>query len=308
MIRRIEHLSTPGLLHLLVVYTVWSSTYLAIRVAVREGSGFPPFIMAGSRMLVAGLILIGICLLRKDRIRITRRELYVASFSGVMLWVGSNGLITWAEQSVGSGITALLVSTIPIWTALTESALVREKPSLRLMLYLLLGFAGVGFLLAPGAGGFANQFVAAAALVLASINWSIGSVFQARRPLDLSGFAVSAYQHLSSAAVLILISLVLGEPAPAPIPEAWAAWGYLILFGSVLAFTSYVMTLRLLPVDIVMTFAYVNPVLAVVLGWLVLGEPLSWNIAAGAAMIILAVMGVFRTELRKGIEAEKPSD
>lgn len=294
MIRKIEHLSTQGLLHLLIVYAVWSSTYLAIRVAVREGSGFPPFIMGGSRMLLAGAVLIGFCILRKKRVRLSLRELYVTSVSGLLLWVGSNGLVIWAEQHVGSGIAALLVSTIPIWTALIESVLARETPSIRLMVFLIIGFAGVGFLVSPGERGFEHGFVPAAALVLASVNWAIGSVFQARRPLELSGAAVSAYQHLSAGAVFLLISLLLGEPFPDPIPEAWAAWGYLILFGSVLAFTSYVMALKLLPVDIVMTFAYVNPVLAVILGWLVLGEPLSWNIAAGAAMIILAVIGVFR--------------
>lgn len=294
-----KQLDRNGLLHLLVVYVVWSSTYLAIRIAVREGSGFPPFTMGLMRAALGGSILLIWNWLRKRNIRPKRGELVVLAVSGLLLWLGGNGLVTFAEQRADSGLAALMVAVIPIWAALIEAILDRKLPSLPLSLALLTGFGGIAVLTLPGLNtGLRADTIAMLALIGAPLAWSMGSVLQARKAVDLSPQVSASYQMLFGAIGFALVAFLLNEPRPTPTPEAWLAWGYLVLFGSLLAFTSYVTALSKLPTRIVMTYAYVNPVFAVLLGWVILDEAITvWTIA-GSALVLAGVAGVFQ-ERRK---------
>lgn len=287
-------LDRAGLAHLSVVYLVWGSTYLAIRVAVREGSGFPPFVMAMTRILTASVLLLGWARLRRERIRLSRRELLLLAGTGVMLWVGGNGLVTWAEMRAASGLAALLVAAMPIWGQCIESVLDRRFPGRRIVGSILLGFIGVGVLSWPVLRqGTTADILSVGALLLAPLSWAAGSIWLQRRRLDLSSRALSGWQQVMGGIGLFIFALLRREPLPAPSGEAWMAWGYLVVFGSMISFTSYMATLRLLPYRIVMTYAYVNPVIAVFLGWLILGEQVTWWTVTGAAMVVAGVMGIF---------------
>ena len=284
-----------GYLHLAIVYLVWGSTYLAIRVAVREGSGFPPFSMGASRVIVAGLLLIGWAALSRKRVRPTRRELLTLAGSGLLLWTGGNGLVIWAEQRVDSALAALVVGTSPIWAVLIDAALDRRRLSGVLVAGLASGLLGIGLLSAPVlAGGVRADALSMLALALAEVAWALGSVLQSRRPVDLPVRVSSGYQHLAGGIGFLILLLVIGEPAPRPTTQALAAWAYLVIFGSILAFTSYVHILRTLPMSIATSNAFVNPVIAVILGAALLDEPITiWNVS-GAALVLLAVAGAFR--------------
>jgi drug/metabolite transporter (DMT)-like permease len=138
-----RRINTPGILNLLIVYVVWGSTYLAIRVAVRPGAGIPPFTLGFGRLVLAGMVLFGWSLLRKKKVRINRIEFLVLAASGLLLWTAGNGLVSWSEQRVDSSIAALLVATVPLWTTLFESILDRKLPSLMLAFSLGIGFFGI---------------------------------------------------------------------------------------------------------------------------------------------------------------------
>jgi drug/metabolite transporter (DMT)-like permease len=286
-----------GLGHLLVIYVVWGSTYLAIRIAVQEGSGFPPFTMAGTRILIAGIILMLLCLMHRRNLRPTRSDLFVFAASGVLLWFGGNGLVTWAEQRAESGYAAILVGSQPIWTMTLESMLDRRRPTWRLLAALVLGLAGIIILnFEVLQHPTRDQVFPALALLAAVVLWGSGMVLQKRRRVSLSGEANSGYQLLFGSVALLLAALLTGEPRPNPTPEAWAAWAYLIVFGSVIAFTSFVKALQLLPMNVVTTYAYVNPVIAVLLGALFIHEPITRWTVAGSALTLLGVAGVFHEQ------------
>lgn len=296
-----SRLDPAGLANLLVVYLVWSSTYLAIRIAVREGAGFPPFMMGLMRAALGGSILLVWSWLQRQRVRLSRGEAIVLAVSGLLLWVGGNGLVTFAEQRTESGLAALLVAASPIWAAVIEAILDRKLPSGLLLASLLLGFAGMALLTLPSlTSGIHADSIAILALIAAPITWAMGSVFQARNRVDLPPRVSSAYQMLFGAVGFALITLLRGEPTPTPNNEAWLAWLYLVVFGT-LAFTSYVTALKLLPTRIVMTYAYVNPVLAIVLGYFVLNEQITVYTIAGSLLVLLGVAGVFRERLAKPV-------
>ncbi|MEJ2013506.1 MAG: EamA family transporter [Anaerolineales bacterium] len=286
---------TPGALaNLLVVYLVWGSTYLAIRVAVRPEAGVPPFTLGFVRMLIAGTILLTWGALRSGTLRIGRRELVVLAGSGLLLWTGANGMVAWAEQRVESSFAALLVATIPLWTVAIESLLERRMPSARVAVALLAGFSGTVILSTPRLQLEAGEALPVVMLILAPISWSLGTLLQQRHPVKMSARLSAGYQLIFAALGFGILALVAGEPRPHPTPAALAAWLYLILFGSVLAFTSYVEVLRSLPVSLAMTYAYVNPVIAVVLGAWLLSEPVSVSTLLGAALVLLSVAVIFR--------------
>ncbi len=301
--------SLTGLLSLAVVYVVWSTTYLAIRIAVRPDSGFPPFTMAGLRIVVAGFIMLALGALfgavqraagheTDSRFRVTPAEAAVLAVSGILLWLGGNGLVSWAEQRAASGYAALLVGSTPIWVATMEAAIDRKPPSISLVAALATGLAGVALLAAPVlASGAPADVAALIALIGAPMCWGAASLLLKRRPVH-AGIAGYGYQSLIGGASLLLVALLAQEPTPDPTPEAWMAWAYLVVFGSVVAFTAYSQALRSLPITLVMTYTYVNPVGAVLLGRLLLGEPITPFTVAGAALVLLGVAGVFRQQLR----------
>jgi len=289
-----ETLDRKGLLYLAVVYVVWGSTYLFIRIAVREGAGFPPYLMAALRVLVASGILLGWARLRGERLRLDRTELILLGGSGLLLWVGGNGLVTWAEQRAASGLAALLVAAMPIWAELIAVVLDRRLPTVRLAGSILVGFLGVGLLSWPVLRqGTAADVLSVVALLLAPLFWAGGSIWLQRRKPDLGVRVIAGWQQLIGTAGLSLMALASREPWPTPTPAAWLAWGYLVVFGSVIAFTSYMACIRLLPYSVVVTYTYANPVIAVGLGWIVLGEAITGWTVAGAALVVSGVAGVF---------------
>lgn len=293
--RAFAGLDPAGLANLLVVYVVWSSTYLAIRFAVREGAGFPPFIMGGMRAAAAAVVLLVWAYFRKERLRLTRDEIITLAFSGLLLWVGGNGLVTFAEQRAASGLAALMVAASPIWAAIFEAIIDRKWPSAQLAVSLLVGFGGIALLTAPELmSGVQADTIAILALIAAPATWSAGSVLQARRPVPLPARISSGYQMAFGAVGFAVLALFLGEPLPTPTTEAWIAWVYLAIVGSIFAFTAFVTALKLLPTRIVMTYAYVNPMLAVILGAVILSEQITVWTLAGSLLVLLGVAGVFR--------------
>jgi len=289
-----------GLLNLSVVYIVWSSTYFAIRIAVRAGAGFPPFTLGFTRAALAAAVLFAWSRWRGQRLQLGRPELLTLAASGLLLWVGGNGLVTFAETRADSGLAALMVAASPIWVAIIEAVLDRKFPSSQLALSLLIGFFGIAVLTAPELmTGVQADTVAILALIGASLTWAAGSVTQARRPVALSPRVSSAYQMAFGSVGFAALVLLFREPLPTPTPEAWIAWAYLTLFGSIFAFTAYVTALRLLPTRVVMTYAYVNPVLALLLGSLLNEQITGWTIV-GSLFVLLGVAGVFRERLKRG--------
>jgi drug/metabolite transporter (DMT)-like permease len=291
-------ISWRGLLHLLVVYLVWSSTYLAIRVAVRPGGGFEPFTLGALRGGLAGLVLLAWSAFRRQRVRLARQELLALVISGTLLWTAGNGLVIYAEQRIESALAALLISTTPIWVAILEAVIDRACPRLLLAASLLLGFAGTGLISLPRLRhGTSADALAVAALLVGSLSWGGGSLYQRRRQLSLDPVVSSGYQQLFGAIGLALPALLMRERLPHPTAAAWGAFIFLLIFGSLIAFTSFLLALRLLPTRVVFTYAYVNPVIAVFLGWLLLGERIGAFALAGAALVLLGVFGVFRSRV-----------
>jgi drug/metabolite transporter (DMT)-like permease len=281
-------------MHLGVVYLVWSSTYLAMRVLVAPGSGFTPFTAGASRMLIASIIILSIAYLRNSNIWPSRSEVLFIAVTGILFWVTGNGLIMWGEKNAFSGLAALLASTTPIWAALLESILSRRRPSWQLIGSLFLGLAGIAVLMGPSLANYnATDISSCLALVFASISIAAASVIQSRRAVRISSLVISGWQHLFAGIVFVIITALIGDPFPEPSINSGMALGYLIIFASVIAFTSYTITIKLLPINIVMTYAYVNPLLALILGWWLLNEPITFWTIGGAIMVLLAVVGVF---------------
>jgi drug/metabolite transporter (DMT)-like permease len=288
-----------GLFHLMVLYFVWGSTYLAIRVAVRPGEGFPPFTLGLTRMALAGLLLLLWAKVRGREILPRRRDLVVMAVSGILLWTGGNGLVMLAEQRIDSALAALLVTTTPIWVAVMEAMLAKRSLNRSLMAALLLGFGGVVVLSIPSLQeGASGDFLSVLAVLGASFTWSVGTVLQSNKRVELGSTANSAYQQLFGGLGFLVIVAILQEPAPTPSVEAWWGWLYLLVAGSLLAFTSYIQALRQLPTEVVMTYGYVNPVIAVILGALILDEQITIWTLGGALLVLLGVAGVFRYRAR----------
>jgi drug/metabolite transporter (DMT)-like permease len=293
------NLPLAGMLNLVVTYIVWGSTYLAIRVAVREGAGWGPFWLGAARVLVAASVLFLLNRLRGVRLRPTRVELGTVAATGLLLWVGGNGGVNWAETRIDSGLAALIVGTMPMWVAIIESHLDRRPPSLLLAGSLVVGFAGLVVLTYPKLrDGVTSDLLGIAVVVCAAVSWGFGSILVNRRRLALDPVVMAGWQQLFGGAGFVVFALAFREPLPDPTPQAWTAWGYLVVFGSLLAYTSFIYALRLLPTTVVMTYAYVNPVIAVLLGWLILSEPITGYTLAAMVLIVAGVYGVFRDKRR----------
>lgn len=285
-------------MHLLIVYIVWGSTYLGIRVAVQEGSGFPPMIMSATRVFAGSLILVALArFIKKQSLRLTKEEWVVLSISGLALWWGGNGLLAIAEMTVPSGYAALIISCTPIWVAIIESILDKKRPSFFLVISLLIGVAGIAVLNWPAIiAGNLNDLKGLFLLIIAGLSWGAGSIYQKRKNIHTTPEISSAVQQFTGGIALLITSFIISEPTMNPVPSAWWAWGYLIIFGSVIAFTSFVKALKLLPPNIVFTYAFVNPVVAVLLGFIILGEPITPWTFAGATLVLVGVLGVFKEQ------------
>lgn len=283
-----------GLLHLLVLYLAWGSTYLAIRVAVQGDTGFEPFTLGVIRLAAASVLIFLIAFLRRRQIKPTRGELQVLLISGLLMWVGGNGLVNWAEQRADSGYAALIVGALPLWTSLIESVIDKRLPSIRLTAGLLVGFGGLAVLTLPEIqSGAHHDVLAVVALLVAPLAWGIGMVLMARKPVRLGPLATAGWQQLFGLGGFAIVALLVREQWSMPSAAAWGAVGYLVLAGSVLAITSLMAVLRLLPTTLVSTYAFVNPVVAVFLGWLLLSESVTLNTIIGAVLVFAGVAGVF---------------
>ena len=286
--------SWEGLLNLFVVYLVWGSTYLGIRIAVREGSGFPPFLMAAGRTVLGGLILLAWAKIKGERLRLVRSDALLLVTTGAMLWIGGNGLVNWAEQRIPSALTALFLASTPLWVAALESVIERRAPSLLLIGSLLLGFCGTGFLSCPVlSSGIHADIVSIAVLFIASLSWGSGSLLQRHHGVHLSARVTAGYQQIFAVPGFLVLSYLTGEPRPTPLPSAWMAFAYLVVFGSVIAIASFTRALQILPTKVLFTYSYVNPMIALFLGWFILSEPITHWTLLGAVLIISGVAGVF---------------
>lgn len=204
-------------------------------------------------------------------------------------------MVTWAEQQADSSLAALMVAAVPIWAILIEAVLNKKAPSLRLLAAVLVGFSGIALLAVPGMlNGVQAEVLSISALLFAGFSWALGSVRQVRWPVSLDPAINSGYQMLIGGGGLFLLSRLSREPWPAPTRESWIALIFLSIFGSVLAFTAYITALRNLPIHVVMTYTYVNPVIAVLLGWLILQEQITNWTLGGMGLVMLGVVGVFR--------------
>ena len=280
----------------LAVYLFWGATYLAIRVA---NETLPPLMMASARFLTAGAILYAWARTRAPRP--TRAQWRSTSIVGVMLLLGGNGCVVWAESNdrVPSGIAALLVAMVSLWLVLIDWA--RRggvRPTRGVTVGLALGFTGIGLLVGPAelAGGTRVDPIGAAVLAFASFSWAAGSIYSRHVTLPDSQPLTTAMEMLSGGAALGLLGLLIGEPGrfdPTGVStRSMAALGYLIVFGSLIGFSAYVYILRVSTPARVGTYAFVNPVVAVVLGWAILGEPLTPRTLAAAAVIIAGVAAI----------------
>ena len=281
-----------GPLALTTIYVVWGSTYLAIRVMVEE---IPPLLAAGARFLVAGAILYAWIALRRPRAlrAMTGRQLAAAAVVGLLLMFGGNGLVTVAEQEVPSGLAALLIASVPLWVILLRGALGAERVPLTTLLSVGIGFAGVALLVLPAERPDDAPLGWSLLVVLAAVLWATGSFTASRlgRPPYL--LTAVAWQMLIAGATMVAVGLATGEAADLHLGEvsldSAAAFVFLILFGSIVAFTAYNWLLQHVAISTVSTYAFVNPVIAVLLGWSILAEEITPFVALGTAVIVAAV-------------------
>jgi drug/metabolite transporter (DMT)-like permease len=283
------------LVALWTVYLVWGSTYLAIKLSVET---LPAFLSAGARFLLAGGLLALILLLRGRSIRVTRRELTSSALLGLSLLALGVGMVTLAETRIDSSVAAMIAGTVPLQVILLRT-LAREHVALATRLSVLGGLAGLALIVIPGGDGASSALGLAMALS-ASISWSLGSFFAHRLPLPKDGFVATTWEMLSAGVFLLVLGVATGEPfsmdAAGFTLQSIAAWLYLAIFGSLVGFTAYAWLLRNAPISKVVTHQYVNPLVAILLGALVLDEQLTLAIAAGATLIVGSVFVAVRSE------------
>jgi drug/metabolite transporter (DMT)-like permease len=281
---------------------VWGSTYLAIRVGVLE---VPPFLLAAIRFVVAGLLLYGWTLARGERPPSLRQWASIALLA-FLIFLVDYGLVFWAEQRVPSGVTAVMMATIPAFTALAEIVLLRtQKLTLRLSVALLVGLGGVAVLVSRSLdlGGVSVDRLGAVALIVGAVAWSIGSVFTRLLPLPSSKFMSSGAQMLAGGLMLAAASAALGEFRdfhPAAVSAgAWFALLYLIVAGSIVAYTAYVWLIHHESPTRVGTYAYVNPVVAVLVGYFLGGETLDLRTILGSLFVLVSVVMITTAGAKK---------
>ena len=289
------------------VYIIWGTTYLAIRIAVES---MPAFLMAGIRFVAAGTITFAV--LRAQGVPLpTRGQWRSAAIIGAFLLVGGNGLVTWSEKQVPSSIAALVVATMPLWMTLFDWLLFRgTKPGRQTAVGLLLGFVGIGLLVGPGQirGTADFDLLSLLLLMAAPILWSLGSLYSRRVRLPENVFMTTAMEMLAGGGLLLLAGLITGEAGQLQVAaitsqSLWALL-YLILFGSIVAYTAYVWLLKTVQPARVATYTYINPIVAVALGWLILSEPITPLMLAAMGIIVLAVILITTQRPKKSVTVQ----
>jgi drug/metabolite transporter (DMT)-like permease len=290
------------LLAFAIIYFVWGSTFLAIRVGVRE---VPPFLLAAMRFLVAGLVLYGWMIAQGERSP-TRRQWTSASLLAILIFVLDYGLLFWAEQRVPSGLAAVMMATIPVFMALAEIIFLRtQRLTVRLALAFLIGIGGVAVLMSRSLnlGGAPIDKVGAVALIVASISWSVSSALTRKLPLPPSKVMSSGAQMLAGGMFLALTAVALGEFRnfhPWTISRgAWLSLLYLIVAGSIIGFTAYVWLIHHESPTKVGTYAYVNPAVAVLVGYFLGGETLGLRTILGTLLVLISVVVITTTPAKK---------
>lgn len=284
---------------LAIVYVVWGSTYLGIAVTVET---MPPFLSAGARFVVAGLLLAAIVAWRGGTaaLRVDRAQLGSAALIGLLLLLGGNSLVVLAETAIPSGLAALLVAIVPAWVVVLRRGF-GERPGGRAYAGVVIGLAGLAVLTLPGLSGDVRLW-GVLVVIAATLSWSVGSFFSSRLPMPGNPFAASAYEMVAGGIGCALVGFGRGEHLGFSVAEvstrSWVALGYLIVFGSLVAFTAYAWLLHTAPLSLVATYAYVNPVVAVLLGAVVLSEPVTWPILLGGGIVVAAVCLIVSTERR----------
>lgn len=283
------------------IYVVWGSTYLAIRYAVET---IPPFVMAGARFVLAGMILI-LWSKWRDGARATLSNWRAAAIAGALLLAFGNGAVVWAEQRVPSGLTALLVSAVPLWMVLAEWLRPGGKrPTIGVAIGIAVGMAGIVLLIGPGSiGGEHVDPGGAAALVFGSLSWAIGSLYSRDADLPSNPIFATGMEMFAGGAVLWLGALGAGEwhhlDLARATPASITGFFYLVVFGSLIGFTAFAWLLRVSSPAKVSTYAFVNPVIAVLLGWAIAHEPVGPRTIIAAAVIIGAVALITMAKARR---------
>lgn len=296
---------SPRRLHLYVafflIYFIWGSTYLAIRYAVET---LPPFLMAGMRFLTAGLLMYGFLRLR-GAANPSREQWLRLGVVGVFMFLCGNGFVVWAEQYITSGLAALLVALLPLWLMLFDWWWARgPKPGAMALSGIALGIAGTVLLLDPGSVAGSDIYLPGALMVLlASVCWAFGSIYSKRFRHPPSIFMSAACQMIGGGLALLLTAILLGEPGGFAWRDvsavSFGSFLYLMVFGSMIAISAYVWLLQNASASSISTYAFVNPAVAVFLGWLIGGEAITPHILAGAGIILAGVVLVIRASSRQ---------
>ena len=275
------------------VYVVWGSTFIALAIVVRD---LPPLMAMSARHVVAGGVLLAVALPRDDRGRdpIGRPQVGAALVFGGLLFVVGHGSLAWAQQTVPAGVAALLVGSIPIWIVLLDRIVFGRRLHASAYAGLVLGFVGLGFLFDPFGEGSIDR-LGALAIVLGALSWAAGSLYSRGAPLPRRPLVSAGLASLCGGGLLLVASFAGGELGDAHVSrDSLLALGYLIVAGSFVGFTAYVWLLRVAPISLVGTYAYVNPIVAVFLGWALLGEEVTIQMAVAGAAIVVSVALIVR--------------
>jgi len=299
------------LLAFFIIYFVWGSTFLAIRVGVHE---IPPLVFAAMRFLVAGLVLYGWMIARGEPSP-TRRQWFSAALLGLLIFVFDYGLLFWAEMRVPSGIAAVMLATIPVFIALSEIVFLRtQRLTFRLTCALLLGIAGVGVLVSRSLnlGGAPIDTTGALALIVASISWSLAAVLNRKLELPKSKVMSAGAQTLAGGVMLVITAAAFGEFGhfhPSTFSRgAWFSLVYLIVLESIIGFTAYVWLIHHESPTKVGTYAYVNPVVAVLVGYFVGGEALGARTVVGTICVLISVVVITTARTSKAVPAPSAAE
>jgi len=284
-----------------IVYVVWGSTYFAIKISVET---MPPLLSAGLRFTVAGVLLGSILALRRTPLRVPWRQARAALVIGVMLLACGVGVVTLAETRIDSSVAAMIAGSVPLQVILWRT-LAREHVATATKVAAVVGIGGLALIIGPSGISGGSAAIGLAIMLCATIAWSTGSFISRRMPLPKDPFVATVYEMIGAGLVLVVAALVAGEGGDLSVQAvsaaSFAAWAYLAIFGSLVAFTAYAWLLHRAPISQVVTHQYVNPVVAIILGSVFLGESHDFATVVGALIVIGAVFATIRSESRRAL-------